>query len=342
MKRKIAVAGEVPYEQYFRSPFLLEGKDQQCATFYIQWHGPSLRVTLTSFEGPAPRTASISLHRLPRELADLDLLIFAFPLRPVVRGFCLKRLLRPTLCFWDYFDDFYYGNKTLPKVILTSIWQKMCDRVLVLSPTLLPRFHNSTHWDNASNLIPKQRSPNPRPILGTIASLDERFDRALYERLLHRLPDCDFHLYGRINNYRNRNYNRVRLVEAWLKALSTRPNFRYFGAYSSQQLQAIVSSFDIGLIPYVPGPLCEHINPDKYYHYTNAGVPVLSSPIQSLLQRKNIVFYSGFEDLAEKGSLLAAGCHEPAAAVRFNWADRLVELLAVIENTSALRSGRGP
>jgi hypothetical protein len=339
MNRKIMVAGEVPYDQYFRWPFLLEGPSQGCATFYVQWHGaPTCK--LTSFASPARPTTSILLPQLRREVGQLDLLIFNYPLRSVIQGFFLKQMLLPTLCVWDYFDDFYYGRKTLPKAVLTAIWQKMCDRVLVLSPTLLPRFQNSLHWDNASNLTPRPYSANPRPVLGTIASLDQRFDRTVYERLVDAVPDCDFHLHGRIHNYRNRNSEGVRRFQAWLDALSARPNFTYFGPYTSLQLQDIVSSFDIGLIPYVPGPLSEHINPDKYYHYTNAAVPVLSSPIPSLLQRGNILFYSSFEDLVDKVRSVAAGHQLPRPGVRFNWAERLVELLKMMEDSvTSLKRG---
>jgi hypothetical protein len=335
MDRKIVVAGEVPYEQYFRLPLLFEGRNHQCATFYLQWHGMSSHANLTSFDGPAPQTKSIPLSRLPGELGEVELLIFYYSLRPFVRALCLKRLLRPRLCFWDYSDDFYYGKKTLPKLVLTSMWQRMCDRVLVLSPTLLPRFRHSLHWDNASSLTPQQRSANRTPIVGTIASLDERFDRVLYEGIVGALPDFDFQLYGRIHNYRNRNHVGVRQFEDWLAVVSMRRNFKYFGAYSGQQLQAIVSSFDIGLIPYLPGRLCEHINPDKYYHYTNAGLPVVSSLIPSLAARPNIVFYSGLEDLVGKVRSIAAGAGKPPASVQFNWADRLVDLLRAMESTSS-------
>jgi hypothetical protein len=328
------VAGEIPYDQYFRWPLLLEGHHHQCSTFYVQWGDTSSSTTVTSFDARGPTTETIPLHRLPAKLGNLDLLIFNYPLRSVVRAFCLKHLLHPTLCSWDYFDDFYYGNKTLPKRVLTSMWQKMCDRVLVLSPTLLPRFHNSLHWDNASSLTPKQGSGNPRPIVGTIASLDQRFDRVLYNDLIETMTDHDFHLYGRIHNYRNRSHRRVRRFQHWLTALSERPNFKYFGPYSHQQLQDIVSSFDIGLIPYVPGSLCEHINPDKYYHYTNAGVPVLSAPIPSLLRRGNILFYSGLEDLLQKVRLITEGLQVMPPSTQFNWGERLVDILNVIDKGS--------
>src|SRR4051794_28975202 len=176
MTRKIMVAGEVPYDQYFRWPFLLEGHNLQCATSYVQWNGKSSSATLTSFGGQGPGTSSIPLFRLPRELGDVDLIIFNYPLRSILQAYCLKRLLQPAFCFWDYFDDFYYGKKTLPKAALTWMWQRLCDRVLVLSPTLLSRFPNSLHWDNASDLTPEQRLPHSRPVVGTIASLDQRFD----------------------------------------------------------------------------------------------------------------------------------------------------------------------
>jgi hypothetical protein len=333
MNRRIMVAGAVPYDEYFRWPFLLEGPNHGCATFYLQWNGaPSCR--LTSFVSrPSPSTA-IPLHRLPRELGHLDILIFNYPLRSVVQGYVLKQALLPTLCFWDYFDDFYYGRKTLPKVVLTSMWEKMCDRVLVLSPTLLPRFHNALHWDNASNLNPGRSFDNSRPVLGTIASLDDRFDRSIYEQLVDACPDCDFHLYGRIHNYRNRNSHGVRRFQTWLDALSSRHNFTYFGPYNTHQLQDIVDSFDIGLIPYVPGPLCEHINPDKYYHYTNAQIPVLSSAIPSLMPRGNILFYSSGEDLIHKVRLVSAGYQLPGRNVRYRWGDRLLELLRATEDQS--------
>jgi hypothetical protein len=334
MHRRIVVAGQTSHDQYYRSPVLVEGRYHCCATFHIEWQGISSPARLTSFNGPTPRTKSVASHRLPQEIGEVDVLIFNYPLRPIASALWLKRLLRPTLCFWDYCDDFYYGRKTLPKALLTSLWQRMCDRVLVLSPTLVARFPNALHWDNASHLTPKQGVGGSERILGTIASLDERFDRALYERMVDALPEFQFHLHGRIYNYRNRNSDGVRRFQAWLDLLATRGNFKYFGPYSNQGLQAIVSSFDIGLIPYVPGPLCQHLNPDKYYHYTNAGVPVLAAPIPSLLERSNIVFYSGLDDVVKKVRKMVADLRNPSPSARFDWSDRLEELLDAVEAMS--------
>jgi hypothetical protein len=341
LRRRIAVAGEVPVDEYFRSPFLLAGSRHHCETFYIHWRGTSPRVMLTTFAAAGPRTVSCSIWRLPRELAGLDLLLFNYPLRPIAQAFFLKRLLRPRACFWDYFDDYYYGRKTWPKAALTELWQRLCDRVLVLSPTLLSRFSNALRWDNASNLTRKPDSPSAPPTIGTIASLDVRFDRHAYLHLVDALPGYRFHLYGRIHNHRNRDAENVRRYQEWLRELACRPNSRYFGAYAPYQLQAIVSSFDLGLIPYVPGRRCEHLNPDKYYHYTNAGVPVVSAPIPSLMSRDNVVFYSDREDLVAKVRQVANGQPPAPAATRFDWDDRLVEILHALEDVErAAQSGR--
>lgn len=297
--------------------------------FYIRWAGVSSHVALTTFAGHSQSTADWTLLQLARELAGIDLLVFTYPLRPVAHGFLLKRLLRPRVCFWDYYDDLYYGRETWPKIVLTEIWRRMCDRVLVLSPTLLSRFPNSLHWDNASSLVPMRDVRDTAKTVGTIASLDERFDQISYEILLNALPAFRFHLYGRIHNYRNRDAGNVRLFHAWIAALARFPNFRYFGGYGSDQLQAIVSTFDVGLIPYLPGPRCQHLNPDKYYHYTNAGVPVVSAPIPSLLERENVVFYFDQEELVERVQQMAE--RSTVAAVRFEWDDRLLEILNMLE-----------
>src|SRR6202012_5707617 len=70
-------------------------------------------------------------------------------------------------------------------------------------------------------------------------------------------------------------------VNAPLNALlKKRVNITFHGPYDNDDLEGLLSEFRVGLLPYrVDHPMTDHVNPDKLYHYLNAGLKVLAAPI---------------------------------------------------------------
>jgi glycosyltransferase involved in cell wall biosynthesis len=54
-------------------------------------------------------------------------------------------------------------------------------------------------------------------------------------------------------------------------------NVHWLGPVRQERLPAILRTFDLGLIPFVPGSAIDAVNPVKLYEYLAAGLPVLAS-----------------------------------------------------------------
>jgi len=107
-----------------------------------------------------------------------------------------------------------------------------------------------------------------RPIAGYVGSFSRRVDGALLRELAGRRPDWDFYLVGEA-------------LDDSLAPLADRPpgNLAFLGPRPYAALPAILGGFDVGLIPFRPGPEGSHSSPLKLYQYLAAGLPVVSTPI---------------------------------------------------------------
>jgi hypothetical protein len=118
-----------------------------------------------------------------------------------------------------------------------------------------------------------------------------------------------------------------------LKALLKRwRNISFHGPYDNDDLETLLSQFRVGLLPYqVDHPMTNHVNPDKLYHYLNAGLTVLSSPIPAahrLHRYLHLITSSGNWAMAlERLSTTAAEKDWPRELYR--WDGRWSELIGL-------------
>lgn len=105
-----------------------------------------------------------------------------------------------------------------------------------------------------------------------IGSIDGRTDFQMIERFLYAGIAVD--MYGAVHASMPEGHALINhLLQKHSKA-------RYFGAYANDDLQNILSKYDVGIVPYATSSsMTKHINPDKIYHYLNAGLNVIASDI---------------------------------------------------------------
>jgi glycosyltransferase involved in cell wall biosynthesis len=80
------------------------------------------------------------------------------------------------------------------------------------------------------------------------------------------------------------------------------PNIELVGQMPRKQAMALMSTCDIGLIPFLPCDVTDAVDPIKYYEYRSAGLPVLSSRFGDMNQHESdeaLVFY-GSDDSMEQ------------------------------------------
>ena len=108
---------------------------------------------------------------------------------------------------------------------------------------------------------------NRLPVVGYMGTFDSRVDVELLVEAARQLPEFRFVLVGRINSDQT----------ARVEPLRSLKNVAMPGAVSREEGLAYVAAFDIGLVPFLAGPVGDAINPVKMWMYLRAGKPVVST-----------------------------------------------------------------
>ena len=156
---------------------------------------------------------------------------------------------------------------------LDMIWQQESDGILILEKGLNSFYPKAFHFDNASHIL---RSAEPAEVpanhLVYVGSIDSRVDFEWLDALASHAITLD--IYGRVHEaapYINHHLNGF---------IRSYKNVTFKGSYDNDNLPSILAQYKIGIAPYkVNHTMTDHINPDKIYHYLNAGLEVLATPI---------------------------------------------------------------
>lgn len=161
-----------------------------------------------------------------------------------------------------------------------------CDAALAVSHTLLERFAkvqpNSFLQENGVELEQFTAAaldaldphpligPLPRPRLGYVGQIDERFDQDLVVAVARRFPRAAVVLAGRVK----------RGVD--VSRLHAEPNIHFTGFVDYRQLGSVYRELDVGLVPFVSSPLTAAGNPLKIYEYLAADLPTVATEMCGL------------------------------------------------------------
>lgn len=227
------------------------------------------------------RTTMLSLPALFRlffgfRLRQLRPIVFnstdlAFPLISIV----LRMISGTTWCL-DIHDPLLYdsvGFDRWTKGLALSALLSNSDIVVHASPALGELYPGSIHIGNASSVeaLPKVRCDESVVLI--LASLDDRFDFDLLDRVAGSLPERRFEIFGRI--HRNK-----AAVEATLRQITqAHRNVSYMGPYSDTMLPQLLSRYVVTFAPYKVDRTTALIDPLRFYHCTAANVGVVSTAI---------------------------------------------------------------
>lgn len=212
--------------------------------------------------------------------------------------------------YFDVYDDFRYGSvgKAALKWFWTDMrWRLHTDRRMVLEKSLLWRYPGALHLDNASQVQRPPATPSLREGVVYSGSIDHRTDFDILKSVAATGVTLDMH--GSI-------HDSCPEAEIWISTLcATHPNARYFGSYANDNLGDILAKYRIGLVPYkTRSTLTRHINPDKIYHYLNAGLEVIATDIPQARRMSEFLY------LLNKGQSVEALLHDAGHGNRAaNW-----------------------
>jgi UDP-galactopyranose mutase len=117
---------------------------------------------------------------------------------------------------------------------------------------------------------PEDQLHIPMPRLGFYGVIDERFDIELLRKSAENKPDWHFVMIGPV----------VKIDPADLPQL---PNIHYLGPKTYDELPAYLSGWQMALIPFLLNDATRYISPTKTPEYLAAGVPVVSTAIEDVI-----------------------------------------------------------
>ena len=169
-----------------------------------------------------------------------------------------------------------------------------------------------------------------KPIIGLVGNLDPRIDISAIAYLAKRFPQCSFVLIGRI------------VVSA--ARLEEFDNVHLLGQVPYSELPLYMRYFDVGLIPYILGDITKAINPLKMMEYYAAGMPVISSRLQNIVDMPGPLYIADTHE--EYGNHLEKILNSDMSELRRqaqeiarqnSWAVRAESFVQFVERASSAR-----
>lgn len=130
------------------------------------------------------------------------------------------------------------------------------------------------------------------PIVGYVGTIADWLDFDLLRSLALKNSDLSFVFIGRIL------LTNTKL--AAFKALKALKNVFFLEQKRHDEIPAYINQFSVGLIPFKVNPLTQSVNPVKLFEYLAVGVPVVSSPLDEVLEFSDIVYVAENHAFSEK------------------------------------------
>jgi len=207
--------------------------------------------------------------------------------------------------FGSYADSIVEAEAALMQdadlILFSSRW--LAARVLERFPCLkhrselVPNAADLNHFPLCAPRFPAADNPHPVTV-GYAGALNVWLDVDALDFAARQKPEWRFELVGRVES------DRVRRLEA-------RPNVRFLGERSYDDLPKLFQNWDVAGIPFLINDLTKATNPIKLYEYLAAGLPVATSALPEVEPFSHLVYR--YETPAEfVGAIHAALREDPA------------------------------
>ena len=256
--------------------------------------------------------------------------------------------LKHDLSIYNVSDEYSFSSTEVAvsakeRRVLESVGQ-----VFIISPALMKK---KGHFNPHTGFLPagvdywRYATPQPEPLdmmsiphprIGYLGHLKSRLDWPLLLELSARHPQWSFVFVGPKSPHPE--------IDAALAEMSRRANVYFLGGRPAERLGEYIQHFDVCTMPYVVDDYTKYIYPGKMHEYLASGRPVISTPIHSVQEFRNVIaIASGYSEwsqaiehaLSEEENTPLRRGERQRAAREYDW-DPLVEKIA---HTIAQRLG---
>jgi hypothetical protein len=134
-----------------------------------------------------------------------------------------------------------------------------------------------THLSDNEYSVHKSYLENlKRPIIGYTGNVKHWVDFQLIQYLVSRNPDWTFLFVGPIWTEYGKKYS------SFFKKY---PNLQVTGYIDYKYFPIYLKYFDVGIVPFIQNEFMESVNPNKFYEYVGAGIPIVSTDIGDLKKK---------------------------------------------------------
>ena len=197
---------------------------------------------------------------------------------------------------YDGVESGFFGNRIFEfehqfsqkvDAIITTSDHLMNDKKKINSNSYVVK--NGVDFPTFNQFSKSKLHNNPRKKVGYIGSLDSRFDIRTVENAVQKLANFDFEFTGDLRN------------EEIKSRLEKYPNVSFFKPIHQNEVPKLLSSYDVGIIPYIVNEVNKNIYPLKINEYLAVGVPLVMTPFAELPEFEGFVSISSSEaDFAQK------------------------------------------
>jgi glycosyltransferase involved in cell wall biosynthesis len=190
-------------------------------------------------------------------------------------------------------DEYSFSATEVPvspaeRSLLESVGQ-----VFIISPALMEkkgRFNPNTkfvpagvdYWKYATPVPePDDLRSIPHPRIGYLGHLKRMLDWSLLLELSATHPQWSFVFVGPKSPHSE--------IDEALQQISRHPNVYFLGGKPAHRLGEYTQHFDVCIMPYRVDDYTKYIYPGKLHEYLATGKPVISTPIRSVEQFRNVV-----------------------------------------------------
>ena len=218
----------------------------------------------------------------------------------------LALTLHPSMMLFDYIDDAFGFTAFPPYVrreweetiraadVVTVTTTALRNRIVAAVPREVHIVNNAVEvaqFQNAAGERPADLPPPQRPIVLYVGAIAQWMDFPLLHMLCRSLPEVSFVFIGPVHP----------AVRSDVEAVRAAGNCSFLGTKPYSAVPRYLRHGDVGMIPFVRNTLTSAVNPVKFYEYSAAGIPTVTT------------FFS--DDLLEFGDLIfLARTHEEFTA----------------------------